>query len=166
MNNGIVTPDRFTKFDKYEQLNSNSKQTYSIDGFSSIVDPTNVEQIIIHSNRTSISSCDAEWAAYSPWIGARVKNLHGRYPVAPIIPSHSISAMRQICKFYVAAVRSHHIKYRRDCIQSRDRVLQGFPQDSYRVGSSSHAHTWKQGPETFPWVIPFCWSVYCNNFVQ
>jgi len=57
--------------------------------------PANVEQIIIHCNCTSISFRDAEWAAYSPWISAQVKNLYVRYHVASIIPSHSIQGIPQ-----------------------------------------------------------------------
>lgn len=125
MNNGIVRPDRFIYqvWERWNKWNNNSRQTYSINGFSSIIDPTNVEQIIIHCNRTSISSRDAEWAACPPWIRAWVKNIHGRYFIASIVPSHSISAMRQASKFYVAAVSSHD---KRDSIQSRE-SLTGLP---------------------------------------
>ena len=94
--------------------------------------PANVEQIIVHCNCTSISFRDAEWAAYSPWISAQVKNLYIRYHVASIIPSHSIPVMRQ------AAVRSPPmLKLKRNYIAPRQETgsLTGHPPRQLPSGS-------------------------------
>jgi hypothetical protein len=66
-------------------------QTYSPESFSSIVDPTNEVQIAVHRHRASVSSCNAAWTAYPPWIGTRIKDFYGGNIVVSIVPSHSES---------------------------------------------------------------------------